>query len=175
MKIGEVIGWGITAAAAAIGIYAAVGARAMMNICYRIVKYRVTNITSKFVYMDIVVAINNPSHFNLRINDYRIDVYLNGKKIVGVGDGQRRIIKAEGASAIPIPLEIDYWKSLGIVGGQELISNLSAGRFEKIIVSLKGEISGEVAKIPVNVPIDQSWSLAQIEKIMREPSTPCKT
>lgn len=177
MKIGRVIAWGLVTAIGAFGVYAAIGARALMSICYNMVKFQVQNITGDSIYINFTLKLNNPSFLAVDINGYKLDVFLNGKFIASVASVAHEEIMSKGISTLVIPVRVAYLKTLGIVGGKELINNFANQRFDKIVVSLKGTFKGSVLKVPVGVPVDQKWTLKEISDTMSAPSTepPCKT
>lgn len=177
MKLGRVIAWGVVTAIGAFGVYAAIGARALMSVCYNMVKYQVQNITGDAIYINFTLKVNNPSFLAVDINGYKIDVFLNSKFIATVASTAHEEIVSKGVSTLIIPLKVAYMKAMGTVNGKELLNNFANQRFEKIVVSLKGTFKGTVLKVPVGVPIDQKWTLKEINDIMMAPNTepPCKT
>ena len=173
----KIAGGILIVAIASFGIYAGLGVRALMAICYNMVKYQLKNITSDAIYIDFTLKLSNPSFLSVDVNGYHLDVYLNNKFIANVTSADHATIASKGISTITIPLKVAYLKTFSAAVSRDLISNFANQRFEKIIVSLKGKLNGTVLKVPVNVPVDTKWTLKEIETIMNTPSEapPCKT
>lgn len=176
MKVGRVVIWSLVTVISLFGVYAAMGARALMGICYNMVKYQLRNITGEYIYIDFTLKINNPSFLAVDINGYKLDIYLNNKFIANLTSVAHKEIVGNGISTIVIPLKIAYLKTLGAVNSKELLNNFTNQRFDKIVVSLKGTFSGTVLKVPAEVPVNSKWTLKEINEIMMAPEdVPCKT
>lgn len=171
LKIASII---IITALGIFGIYATIGIRMLMNICYEIAKYKYKGIDIQYIYIDLQLRIFNPSILKVGLNGYNLNVYLNNKWLSDLTSYTPIIIKSEGISTITIPLKIDYLKTFGTIKSKEIINYFLTQQFDKIIITLKGKFSGTVLKIPVSVPVDSSWTLQEIAKTMDNPSEPCK-
>ena len=173
MSIGGKIAWVVVAALGLVGIYAGIGVKKLMSICYNIVKYKY-KLDLEYLYLDLTLQLKNPSFLKVGIEGYDIDVYLNNKWVAKVAKINHEEIVAEGVSVIDIPIKIKYQKLINTVAGKEIINAFSSKNFDKIFVTLEGTFSGSVLKVLVNVPVDYKITLDEIIKIMDAPaSAPC--
>lgn len=173
MSIGGKIALVFVTALGLVGIYAGIGVKKLMSICYNIVKYEY-KLDLEYLYLDLTLQLKNPSFLKVGIDGYDLDVYLNNKWVAKVAKIKHEEIASEGISFIAIPIKIKYIKLINTIGGKEIINAFSNKEFHKIVIIVRGKLYGEVLKIPVNVPVDYKITLAEIIKIMDEPeSAPC--
>ena len=173
MSIGKIIVWSLVTALGLTSIYAGIGVKKLMSICYNIVGYKL-KLDLEYLYLDLTMQLKNPSFLKVGIEGYNIDVYLNNKWVAKVAKKNHEEITSESATIINIPIKIKYQKLINTVGGKEIINAFSNKEFGKIFVILRGTFDGAVLKIPVHVPVDYKITLEEVIKIMDAPeSAPC--
>ena len=174
MKVGNIIAWTLVTAIGLFGIYAGVGIKKLMSICYSITKYKLVQIDLEYIYINFTLTLKNKSFLKVDIEGYNFDVYLNNKFVTALSSKKHEEIAGEGISVIDIPLKVAYLKTFKTVGGNEILNAFTEKKFDRIFVTLKGTFSGSVLKVPVNVPVDYKITLEEIIKIMDAPaSAPC--
>ncbi len=170
---GKIIGLSILAALTAVGVYAGIGVKRLMNLCWNIVKYEL-RFDLQYVYLNIAIQIKNPLDFDITLHGYDLDVFLNKKQIGKVASKAVKTIPGGGEITINVPAKSPIKKSFGEVGSTNILNLFLRKEFDKIVVSLDGTFTGEILKIKKKLPVEYQINLTEIIKIMDEPSSaPC--
>ena len=176
-KAGNILTWTFVSVLGIIGIYATVGIRQLMRVGYNIIKFSVVNIAADSVSLILTLKICNPSFMKVDIDGYNIDISLNNKTISNIKSVTHASLIANGNSIIEIPIKI-LFNTFGVVGSKEFLSAFSLRQYDRIFVTLHGELNATILKVPAHVPVNYTITLAEIQKIMDDPkpsnATPCK-
>lgn len=173
MKTGARIAWIMVFGLGLVGIYAGIGIKKLMSICYNIVKYDV-KVDFEYIWLTLTLQIKNPSYLKVDIDGYDLDVYLNNAWVANVATKKHTSLNPGGDDLIKIPIKIQYLKTFGAVKSRDIVNSFLRKEFDKIVVSLKGKFDGTILKVKAHVPVDYKISLLEIIKIMDEPaSAPC--
>ena len=174
MKTGWKIFWTLTTLfLASSGVYAGIGVNLLLQVCYSITKYRITGIDSKYIHIDFMMQVFNPSKLNVGITGYNIDVYLNDTKVSNLSSAKPKTLEGEKPSTLTLPIKIDYLNVFEKVKSQSVVNLFLNKKFDKIIFTFKGNFKGSLLKIPISKDIELKYTLKEIQDIMNEPSTPC--
>lgn len=177
MKAGRIIIWSLVTALGLVGIYAGMGVRKLMSVGYNIIKYKITKFALDSISLDLTLKICNPSFMKVDISGYNIDIYLNNKPVSNIKSTTHASLIANGNSIIVIPVTV-LFKTFGVVGSKELVTAFGNREYDKIIISLRGTLDATILNIPAHVPIKYQITLADIQKMMDDPTPttamPCK-
>ena len=165
--------WSVLAALGLVGIYAGIGVKKLMNICYNIVKYDL-KFDIQYLTLGLTLQVKNPSFLAVDLYSYDLDVFLNNKKVASVASKKYINLMAGQFTQISIPIKVKYTDTFGIVGSKEIFNYFISQRFDKIFVTLKGAFEGKIMKISASVPVDYKITLKEIADIMDSPSDPCE-
>ena len=174
MSIGKVIGGIAFAAITIAGIYIGWGVKLLVALCYEITGYKLKSIDFQYLDLEFSVRVNNPSHIEVGIEGYNIDIFINNIWVANVTAKNPQTIGAEKSSILTIPVKVDYKKVFGIVRSKAILSYFANNQFEKIVVSLKGKFVGSALKIPISTKLELQQNLLQITEAYMKPPTPCK-
>ena len=171
-NLGKILAYTLLSTLAIVGIYAGIGVKKLMSVCYNIVRYDF-KFDIQTLTMSMILQVKNPSYLGIDLYGYDLDVFLNNKK-VAVLAAKKHIHLATGQfTQVNIPVKVKYTDAFGSVGSKELFNSFMLGQFDKIFVTLKGNFYGEILKVNANVPVDYKINLKQIADIMDSPSDPC--
>lgn len=173
MSAGKVIFGIVVAAAIGFGIYAAIGIKMLMRICFSMGKYKLRSWDFQFVNIDFELVLYNPSALEATLRNYDFNLYLNNKWVANIKSDVPVRIVAEGSTTLVLPVKLDYKKTFGLAGSKEILAAFSLKQYDKIFVTLKGNYTGVALKIPVKLAVEEKWTLQSIVDEMSKPSVPC--
>lgn len=101
------------------------------------------------------VVLFNPNKYPIKILDYEVNVYLNGKLMGTALASQKYKLISETESPVGVEIQTDLWKSLktmvgmavGMVGDKEMT------------VKLEGRIKGKVRGLSKWIPIQEEFPI----------------
>lgn len=152
------------------GIYLGVEIYWIMKIDYEIAGYKLKSINSKNINIEFALKVINPSHVDIGINGYDINVYINKIHVANLVSKNKKELKAKTKTNLVLPIDIDMGGSLAVVKSKDIIGYFLTKNYEKIIVSFDGKFLGRAIGIPINAPIKMEYTLAEIIKIMDTPT-----
>lgn len=169
----NIIGLGIATSIilliAGVGYYVFANVSNALNYCYRIVGFKVKNISSKSIDFALNLAFYNPSELSANIESYDLQVFVNDIKLANIRQNVAKTIKPNNITYVDIPVSIVpsemgdnlFLKALGV------ISKYTSDR-SGVVITISGNYTVKVGFIRFsNRPISISMSLKEIE----EPST----
>lgn len=155
------------------GVWAGIGIKNLMNICWKITKYDF-RVDLEYIYVNLTIQIRNPSHLSVGINGYKLGVYLNNHWVADVSESKRENLTPGELITINVPVKVKFIKTFGAIKSRTVVNAFLRKEFDKIYVTLKGNLDGNILGINKGVSVDEKFTFAEILKIMNEPaSAPC--
>lgn len=155
------------------GIVIGVSAYMLTKICYKPVDFAILSADIKTFKCELKMKVKNPSMISVGIVGYDFDVFINGIKIATLVNKDKAIIEKGAVSVLTIPITVALDKIVDFVKSSELIGLFLTRNIGKIIVSLNGNLKGEVAGFPISTAVEFKYSIDEIKKLAAEPSMPC--
>lgn len=155
------------------GIVIGVSAYMLTKICYKPVDFKIFSADLKTIKGEIVMRVKNPSMISIGIAGYDFTVFINGTKIARLINTDKTTIEKGAVSVLGIPITISLDKIVDFAKSSELLALFLTRNTGKIIVSLSGDLKGEVAGFPISTAVEFKYSVDEIRKLASEPSMPC--
>lgn len=111
------------------------------------------NEESRKLQYQFSVVLFNPNRYPIKILDYEVDVYLNGKLMGTALAPQKYKLIRESESAVGVEIQTDLWKSVKTLFG--MATNLFGGK--EMSVKLEGRIKGKVRGVSKWIPIREEF------------------
>lgn len=170
-------GWKIAAVVAAAilipgGTYAAITAYWLGKISCKFDWIKILSIDPKFISLEIILQVKNPSAVSIKIEGYDLGVSLDGFKVAQIKSKEVKVLKAGEVSYLSIPVKINHQEVFGAVKSGEFLANILLKSFDKINVSLEGRLLAEVLKVPVSTKVKLNYTVAEILKMKEESKAP---
>ena len=150
------------------GIYAGVNVRLLTKICFSVSGFKIKSLDSKYIYLDILLLVKNPSRLDVTVQGYEIDALLNGVPVSKIVDKNKKVLLGEEVTPLLVPIQIDHEKAFGQIKSKEILAYFLTNNWDKIIVSLDIKFKGEVLNIPISTSVSLKYSLKEIKAIMAD-------
>lgn len=113
------------------------------------------NNEEKKVQLEIGLEVFNPNPYKMKVLEYDLDVFVNGKPLGKVAERRISVMQKEDDSQVTFGVRTDLKKVLGGIGGLVggLISGLVSGEKE-VDVRVKGYVKARARGIDRKVPVD---------------------
>lgn len=150
------------------GIYAGVNVRLLTKICFSVSGFKIKSLDSKYIFLDILLLVKNPSRLDVTVQGYEIDALLNGVPVSKIVDKNKKVLLGEEVTPLLVPIQIDHEKAFGQIKSKEILAYFLTNNWDKIIVSLDIKFKGEVLNIPISTSVSLKYSLKEIKAIMAD-------
>ena len=130
--------------------------KAAMNFCYKISGFKVIELSKNRVAFNLDIKFLQNSNFNVLINGYTLDIFINGRKITSVSSATPMNVSYLNA-------KVDI-KPSAVLDTPYLIGLASKALMDKsnFIVKTVGTVNVSTSGISMKAPIDITMSLADI-------------
>lgn len=129
----------------------------MGYVTYEIASFKVHSITLSTVLCKVGIGINNPSDTSVKIQDYKVEVYLKGL------DGKKSLLAASPVNQLSIPakqkITLTTDLSISTLQAAKLIKNLTqiilGGKITELTQRLQDEIKAQTVIVIKATVLDQ--------------------
>jgi hypothetical protein len=118
-------------------------------VTYEIASFKLHSVTLSTVLCKVGIAINNPSDTSVKVQNYKVEVYLKGQ------DGKRSLLAASPANQLSIPakqkITLNTDLSISTIQAAKLIKNLTqiilGGKISELIQRLQEEMKAQTVVV----------------------------
>lgn len=129
----------------------------MGYVTYEIASFKVHSITLSTVLCKVGIGINNPSDTSVKIQDYKVEVYLKGL------DGKKSLLATSPVNQLSIPakqkITLTTDLSISTIQAAKLIKNLTqiilGGKITELTQRLQDEIKAQTVIVIKATVLDQ--------------------
>lgn len=164
---------GILAGIGGLAWYLHYQANLLMKYCFNFVGYKIHKLNRERITLEVQMQIKNQSNFDLTINSYDFNVYMNGAYVTKVSSKKSQLIKAKGFSVLSLMIDIEPKKS------KELANWDFLSRILLDVNNIKLKINGSLSATAIGVsakdiPVNVEMRLKEMIPDKTKPSEPCK-
>lgn len=132
------------------------------KVSYEVLSYQVQFIDNNGVTFRIMLAVTNPSNFDVDVWNQKYDVFIAGYKVSEITSNEQYKLIRDNTSTIPLDVFLkwsDITDKLAPIGSQTEITTIS-----ELPVLIKGRLSAKLgvlklSKIPIRIPGKLGWYL----------------
>lgn len=196
MSAGKIIAWSLAAIATSIIVYVGIGAYKMKNLCFKLIGFKSLGIFKNGAEtinpfgadsynFQLSLRLRNPSYLDVAITGCSLDVTINGNRLAHISGadlllankniltaGTLLLPKNNAHVVITIPISIDLKDSSNLIRNQSLLAAFSTKQYQNVLITIQGNFSGQLLKLPVSHSIAITKSLAAIKALIDAPSDP---
>lgn len=114
---------------------------------FKIKDFRVKDITSKGVDVNLIISVLNKSSFAIKVFDYDIDILYKGIKVGNAKNSSPFIIQGDSWFDVPTSAYIEFDSAKGILGD----FGLAIVKKDSVKLDVKGAMNVEFSGIPKEV------------------------
>ena len=196
MSAGKIIGWSLVAILTSVAVYVGIGAYKMKNLCFKLIGFKSLGIFKNGVEtinpfgadsydFQLSLKLRNPSYLDVAITGFDLNVTINGNRLAHISGttllmANKKILTA-GTLLLPknnahvtiiIPISIDLKDSSNLIRNQSLLTAFANKQYQNVLITIAGNFSGQLLKLPVSHSISITKSLSDIQALMSAPSDP---
>jgi LEA14-like dessication related protein len=170
----------------AFGVYAGIGIKRLMNICYKFGGLKFKGFTdandkpmflpfnAKYLVIDVMMKIYNPSYLSATIEKYSIVASINNYNVSKLTNPEPVILNKSGWTILTLPIKVDLEKSKDLYNSPDFLKNLAAKNFSKIILTLSGTLTGGLLGFNVHdYKLNITMNFQDIMDSANAPDVPC--
>jgi hypothetical protein len=160
-KVGWIIG-GVAAIFIGYVVYLKYQAEKLMNLTYRIQKFKILNAGLNNFRFNVELALTNPSNVDFTLNDYDIDIAFQNTPITKI-KGQNINITIPSNQSVALPLDVQFDpRTLGQNILQVFLDSfiLNPTEVKGTKIRYSGTVSGKFGALGFkNIPIDYTYEM----------------
>lgn len=166
---------GVLAGVGALAWYFKSQANLLMQPCVNFVGYKIHKLNRERITIEVKMSIKNKSNFDIIINSYNFDVFMNGAYVTKISSKKATEIKTKSSTVLSLMIDIEPKKNRDLANW-DFLSRILLD-INNIKLKIRGSVSAGALGISAkNVPIDIEMKLKEMMPGPTNPALPdpCK-
>jgi LEA14-like dessication related protein len=130
------------------------------NIDFTVGKVSLIGITGQNVKLRLFLNLENKSSVDVFVDEYDIDIFVNGTNVGKLDYHKKQYIKAKGITQLELVFVIPFKQYFNISDALQMVGYFLNDK-SKINIALKGNLKARHWKFNFDVPIDVKWNLSE--------------
>lgn len=148
-------------------------ANLLMQYCFNFTGYKIVTLNRERITLEVKLEIKNNSNFEVNINSYNFQVFMNGAYVTNVSSKKVQPIAKKSFSTLTLLIDVEPKKNKDLANWDYL--SLLLLDVNNIKLKIAGTVSASALGISAeNVKVNLEMKLKEMLPDSKNPSPPCK-